>query len=416
MVFVSSIVVLATLSRLVQGERSIFDVELEDVQLLAEERIANKETVVDTTGVPAPSVLVNAQEHMTISRAMQFLANGWIILRNVIPGLRHDALTEAARLAYSRRVQAYVEYAHGYVRQQFGYNCADFAAQCPLADAGKTELEAAAALLRRVDCCAKRARNASDAGSKVAALPYFQALHVHRESDLLNAIATSPDLGRVAAVLLQTPSVRLYQTNIVAKEPGILNQETGIHRDLLQVPLDPGFGGYITFWCPLERRVDGAKDSLLHFYQGSHRDVSLHVWHDYRNFESKQAEIANLRYIQVHADHLDRGDCTAHHGWLLHRAPPQRSRRASTKSNRRAITFSYIDAEARILHDIHGNSTRNFRPVTLEDELSFRDWFPDPDDEHETEVMRVIDHPLLPIVYDERAEHARKLTSSSGRA
>jgi len=352
------------------SSKSIFDVELEDVQRAARERAARE---VSPLGDQVGALGVS------LSQALQFMTNGWVILREALPVVRNPAFAAEARRAYARRVEVFADYAERWMARRFGTRCADFAARCRAGDR-----------LREVDCCAA-------AGN--ATLPYFQALNVHRDSALVAAVAA--ELGRAAAILLQAPAVRLYQTNVVAKEPGRLNQATGIHRDLHQVPLDPGPAGSLTFWCPLDRDLDGARDSLLHFYQGSHRDLALAVWHDPRQVESRAAEIAATRYLAVHADGLRLGDCTAHHGWLLHRAPPQKPRPLADDA-RRALTFSFVDADARLLHDIHGNTTRNYRPVNMEDELAFADWYHDSDPDNSDRLMRKVDHPLLPLVYDER--------------
>lgn len=91
-------------------------------------------------------------------------------------------------------------------------------------------------------------------------------------------MATSAKLGKMASLLLQEERVRLYQTAVFHKGKGALNMDTAWHQDLAMVPLDTNNGGYVTIWCPLRSLHGNARDSLLWFADGSHRDMSLTKW------------------------------------------------------------------------------------------------------------------------------------------
>ena len=88
------------------------------------------------------------------------------------------------------------------------------------------------------------------------------------------------------------------------------------------------------------------------------------------------------------------GDCTAHHGWVLHSAPANESGR-----DRKAIAFSYVAAGAKRL-PVKGRR----REPDDEDMESYKGWFA------EVGPGQVARHKLMPIVYDAKVanKQARK--------
>jgi len=130
-------------------------------------------------------------------------------------------------------------------------------------------------------------------------------------------------------------------------------------------------------------------DSMLRFLEGSHRDISQKSWYKGVNdIPTRYNGYAQARYLKV-------GDCTAHHGWVLHYAPPQNTE--SEITNRLAIGFTYVAGDATVLLDKYGTSNPHRRSrFGDEDEYSYRDWMKD------LQEGDVIDHPLLPLVYDAR--------------
>jgi hypothetical protein len=110
------------------------------------------------------------------------------------------------------------------------------------------------------------------------------------------------------------------------------------------------------------------------------------------------------------------GDCTAHHGWLWHSAPAQKtgSRYAAAQHGinnafnsvpfdfRSVIAFSYVSSSARLLPDLAGNSTRFHRPFSTEDELSYSAWIG-----NVSEMQSIDGNPHLPVVYDENKARER---------
>ncbi|EKX36951.1 hypothetical protein GUITHDRAFT_78557, partial [Guillardia theta CCMP2712] len=117
----------------------------------------------------------------------------------------------------------------------------------------------------------------------------------------------------------------LWQTCAFIKEPG--HGETAWHSDLNTSPFDTN--DMLTFWLiALQRpqRLDSGST-------GSHRDFALPYWYSNEgmmNLEDRDYPVAS------HAP-LAPGDATAHHGWVLHAAPPNLS-----EDTRIAFTIAYV--------------------------------------------------------------------------
>jgi ectoine hydroxylase-related dioxygenase (phytanoyl-CoA dioxygenase family) len=104
----------------------------------------------------------------------------------------------------------------------------------------------------------------------------LQFFNLHRGdsavAEPLLKLVTSRRLVSEAAALLGTSRLRLYQTCLFVKEPGMA--ETNWHSDLAMAPLDTN--AFITAWMPLRRLTEG--DAALLFASGSHRDFALPFW------------------------------------------------------------------------------------------------------------------------------------------
>lgn len=100
--------------------------------------------------------------------------------------------------------------------------------------------------------------------------------------------------------------------------------------------------GHVTFWCPLqELDADERGDSMLTFAMGSHRDVSYVHWYPDPQSPDQMKLIMEDRYRFGRMGRMQVGDCTAHHGWVFHSAPPQAT------GTRYTIMIPYIVAAIR---------------------------------------------------------------------
>ena len=132
-------------------------------------------------------------------------------------------------------------------------------------------------------------------------------------------------------------------------------------------------------------------DSVLSYALESHLDLTGFYW--YGGESGSQ-----LRHKVVQYPKLNRGDCVAHHGQMLHAAPPQpKGSRA-----REAISFTFVDANARRLPPDHQrpNGVKIFDQMdgSTEDGISFMRWLND------IKPNGLLDHPLLPVVWPPSAE------------
>ena len=145
----------------------------------------------------------------------------------------------------------------------------------------------------------------------------------------------SQRMGAVAAQLLGVPRVRLYQSCVFIKEPGM--GDTNWHSDLNMVPLDTN--AFVTAWLPL--RSLRAADAALAFASGSHRDFALPYW---MNEAGLAAGLEGRYEVESYAP-LALGDATWHAGWTLHSAPGQ----PASEPARVALAASYFADGARRL-------------------------------------------------------------------
>lgn len=207
---------------------------------------------------------------------------------------------------------------------------------------------------------------------------FLQIFNLHREAsaaaDATRELATSPRLAGVAAQLLGTRRVRLYQTCVFVKEPGMA--ETNWHSDLNMVPLDTN--DLVTAWLPL--RSLSREDASLAFASGSHRDFALPYWQT----EEGMTDLDARGYPVEDYGPLPLGDVTWHAGWTLHYSPQQPVHRPS----RVAMSIAFFADGARRLRSTHLR-----RQPHKEDVASYADWLP------HVKEGRPAQHALLPLVY-----------------
>ena len=202
----------------------------------------------------------------------------------------------------------------------------------------------------------------------------------------------------MAAQLLGVPRVRLYQSCVFIKEPGM--GDTNWHSDLNMVPLDTN--AFVTAWLPL--RSLRAADAALAFASGSHRDFALPYW---QNEEGLAAGLQARYEVERYAP-LALGDATWHAGWTLHSAPGQ----PSSEPARVALAASYFADGARRLTSrcvgiaacsahcvqraahVHAWRRHLRRQPHAEDAATYAEWLPSI---REGAPAR---HAALPLVYD----------------
>lgn len=159
-------------------------------------------------------------------------------------------------------------------------------------------------------------------------------------------LATASPLVEIAAQLLRTHKLNLYEDSILVKEPGTL-EKTAFHQDIAYFHSE---GSQIcTTWLPLDPVT--SETGALKFIRGSH------LWKaKYRpNFFITELAMPDTDGEQVPDFHKDTrgrdiisfdtepGDMTVHHARTIHGADGN----ASTATRRRAISVRYCGDDAR---------------------------------------------------------------------
>lgn len=220
--------------------------------------------------------------------------------------------------------------------------------------------------------------------------PFLQHFNPWRSHPAIAAYARSARLASVAARLLNTDRVRLYQDCIFQKRPG--DSPTGWHADLKMAPLDTN--SYVTVWIALDdvpAYDDGGTG--LHFVSGSHRDFALPFWYGdalKRGGRDGEEEFdLSERYARriVEQDKpLEAGDSTWHHGWTLHYAPDLFD---DEIKDRVAYTASFVADPVQTL----GAEATKDAAHDEEDAASYEEWI------ERYGPGEVVDHEYLPLVW-----------------
>ena len=221
-------------------------------------------------------------------------------------------------------------------------------------------------------------------------LPFLQYFNAWRKISSIKKLADN--LAETASILLDVPSVRLYQDSFFWKRSN--DGPTPWHTDARMAPFDTS--NILTFWIPLHDISPSG--SALHFVSKSHADFALPFWNPYDDEKeddgfSKDSPWSSLeeRYQHhkiVNYMPLSLGDMTIHSGWTLHCADSQDS--SSDDEDRLALAITYVDARAPIRKGVlskedHGDD---------EDQWSYSDWV------KEVPAGKPFhDHPLVPIVW-----------------
>ena len=172
--------------------------------------------------------------------------------------------------------------------------------------------------------------------------PFHQIFNTWRKNSKARSFILHKSLGKIAGQLLDVDAVRLYQDSVFVKEPGA--GATEWHSDLKMAPFNSN--DFVTFWLPLVPVPDHESGGTgLLFASKSHVDFALPFW-----FDPEEMDLSG-RYLLADNGAYQLGDCSVHHGWCLHAAPPNES-----SETRWALSLSYVADGAPILPINAGNS------------------------------------------------------------
>jgi len=322
----------------VRASKALTTVDADGVAALKDFKDAGRGTKTLTEG---------EQRRVSAEEALQYERNGHVCIRGAVspPTDMNPMVKAVSGEIMARRLEAY--------KHRVSVLCPGVGAEAV------TSVEEARKILKK--------HSKEDVG-------FLQTFNLHRDEDSpATEYIMSKRFAKIAAELMGCKKVRLYQSCVFVKEPGMA--ETNWHSDLNMVPLDTN--DFITLWIPLRSLDEG--DAALHFASKSHRDFSLPYWHTLQGMEDLEG-----RYEIDTYDELDLGDLTAHNGWTLHWSPPQ----PKDAVPRYALSICYVADGARRL------SARNLRRAPHEEDLwSYEGWLKD------IEPGAVAKHPELPRVW-----------------
>jgi ectoine hydroxylase-related dioxygenase (phytanoyl-CoA dioxygenase family) len=202
---------------------------------------------------------------------------------------------------------------------------------------------------------------------------FSKSKNLHRIDKRVRELVTSPRLAKVAAELLNTPAVRLYQDTAFFKEPG--DVESSWHQDQAAAPLKTR--KFLTIWVALDD-MDADMGPLM-FASESHCRKPMPTKKKRSKKKAKKKDkkkpcaldqlgvrdvplskrVGAVRHLTdaVVGGHFNisrpqpmkAGDATVHMGWTLHRAPPNIS---PTRKTRRAIAITYFADGAFVYPDL----------------------------------------------------------------
>lgn len=167
-----------------------------------------------------------------------------------------------------------------------------------------------------------------------------------RHLPAFRAFACDSPLPALAAALLRSRKVNLYEDSVLVKEPGTA-EPTAFHQDLGYFHVE---GEQIcTFWVPLDP-VTAATGAVV-YVRGSHRDGRVYKPNLFVSEQpipgTRGEDVPDVRGRPGDFDlvsfEMQPGDVAVHHARTLHGAPGNRSATA----RRRAISVRYCGDDAR---------------------------------------------------------------------
>ena len=214
-------------------------------------------------------------------------------------------------------------------------------------------------------------------------LPFLQHFNTFRKLRTVKTLALS--LGEAASILLDVPTVRLYQDSVFWKRMG--DGPTPWHVDARMAPFDTSH--FVTFWLPLQNvPKDG---TALLFCSKSHADFALPYWNSMEKSQDEDSEWNRLenRYPKdpVHYMPMQVGDLTVHAGWTLHCADG--AHRGSNSVDRMALAISFVDAKAQLRQDAMDDKGLGDN----EDRWSYHEWV------QAVHPRKPFRHGMVPIVW-----------------
>lgn len=220
----------------------------------------------------------------------------------------------------------------------------------------------------------KKYRPAAEGGG------FFTESNLWKKYALFRDAVFESDIGVIAADLLKSTKINLYEDTILVKEPGT-ETETPWHQDL---PYYPVSGQKVcTIWLALDYVTK--ENGACRFLKSSHQwgkwynpvafmqDKQLEV----DEFEPISNALKSLNECQVLSFNLRPGDCTVHHALTIHGAYGN----VSPINLRRAVAWSFTGDDCvfaiRQFHQMYFERT-DLKPGDSLDSVDFPVIWPQP--------------------------------------
>lgn len=178
------------------------------------------------------------------------------------------------------------------------------------------------------------------------------------QDPVFGSVALAKTMGRnVQRLLGRDKRIRIYHDMFVCKLPDNISKPTDWHQDLVAFPLDRNV---LTFWIALDEITP--EQGPVQFYSGSHRCGLLGRTAPDRASDllDEYPELARFSVSPPH--HLQPGDCTVHHGLVVHGAGANNS-----PDPRWSYLVAFFPADARYTgapnHDCDGFDLKVGYPI-----------------------------------------------------
>lgn len=166
---------------------------------------------------------------------------------------------------------------------------------------------------------------------------FLQVTNMWPHSDIVKEFVYSKRLAKIAADLLEVPSVRLFADQGLYKESG--GGITPWHADQYHWPLSSDRS--VTVWVPLQPTP--REMGPLSFAVGSNRlEFGRDLGIGDESEVAVQKAVAEANFT-VEDSPYELGEVSYHNGWTFHRANPNQ-----TSEPRRVMTIIYVDAAIRV--------------------------------------------------------------------
>jgi ectoine hydroxylase-related dioxygenase (phytanoyl-CoA dioxygenase family) len=206
-------------------------------------------------------------------------------------------------------------------------------------------LDATAATVEVVIASTQSADLSAIAGAPASSPRFVAGIDHWRHLSQARAFAFDTPLPAIAAALLRSNAVYLYEDSVLVKEPGAA-ERTQWHQDLGYFHVE---GTQLcTTWCPLDPTDEDT--GAMRFVRGSHRGPETYrpnlfvTTEPIPGTEGELVPDIDAGDFDLVTFALEPGDITVHHARTLHSAGPNRS----SRRRRRAISVRYCGDDARV--------------------------------------------------------------------